>query len=141
MQVTALRRTPFQVDAGKPSKSGFAVVYSASSGAVGWLAPLAAMNHEKLAALQETLYCGLPATAGLHPQSFRVTGLTGQHLLGSSKLYGKPPPRDSILDGHLLWAYAYAPRQEQKSLALTSGQSHTDVLGILARLAQSVTFY
>lgn len=129
------------MDAGKPSKSGFAVLYGASSGSLGWLAPLAASNHEKLRQLQEGLFCGLPAVAGQHPQSFRVTGLTGQHLLGSSKLYGKPPPRDSILDGQLLWAYAQAPRQEQKALALANGQSYTDVLAILARLAQSVSFY
>lgn len=141
VQINGLRRIPFQVDAGKPSKPGFAVLYCASSGAIGWLAPLTATNHEKLANLQETLYCGLSAVAGLHPLSFRATGLTSQHLLGSSKLYGRPPPLDSILDGHLLWSYASATRQEQRSLALTAGQSHTDVLAVLARLAQSVHFY
>eukprot|EP00892_Ulva_mutabilis_P007723 jgi/Ulvmu1/5322/UM022_0116.1 len=135
-RVTALRRCICQVDdlPGK-SKIGYAALFTASSGALGCVMPIAADTHDTLAALCRLLRCRVPHCAGLNPQAFRAA----QHALDGG--YRQPPPPDGILDGQLLREYSMQPRRQQDSLAAAAGVTMRAALQRLRMLALNSTFY
>lgn len=136
LQVTALRRCICQVDdlQGK-SKVGYAAVFTASSGALGCVMPVAADTHATLGALCRMLRSRGEHGAGLNPQAFRAA----QHALDNA--YLQPPPADGVLDGQLLREYSMQPRRAQDSVAAAAGTTMRAALQRLRMLALNTTFF
>lgn len=136
LQVTALRRCICQVDdlPGK-NKVGYAAIFTANSGALGCVMPIAPDTHATLGALCRLLCCRVEHGAGLNPQAFRAA----QHALDT--VYLQQPPPDGVLDGQLLWEYAALPRRQQDSVAAAAGLTMRAALQRLRTLALNTTFF
>lgn len=61
--------------------------------------------------------------------------------LGGGSQHGKPPPRDRILDGDLLFSYWFLDRLKQQHLASAVGTTRQKVVDDLQSIALATSFF
>jgi CPSF A subunit region len=133
LQITALHRVHPQVAAGSQRKSS-PVVFSARSGALGCVVPVADEEHAALRRAAEALSHSVEHVAGLNPLTFRSLDATDP----LDVVYGAAPDDFGILDGELLWRFADLPRQHQAALAERANVTARRLLDTLHAVAQRV---
>jgi len=108
------------------------VLYSTSEGGLGYIIPIDKDKFEKLGRLEMRLVSSLQHFAGLNPKAYRLTKpwfkMSHNH-------------QRSVLDGELLWKFAYLDRQKQDELARHAGLSSEEVFDFLMEMDQGVAFF
>jgi len=115
----------------KQKAEKYCVFFGTLDGGTGYIAPIAEEKFKRLGKLEMRLVSALPHYAGLNPKAFRLT---------------KPERKMShnhhrkILDGELLWKYAFLERSKQDELAQLTGTTTEEILDNLLEIDLATFF-
>ncbi|CAD7702900.1 unnamed protein product [Ostreobium quekettii] len=119
-----------------------AALYGTLDGGFGYMAPIWDDEmFDRLVRLQKQMVLQAPHHAGLNPAAFRMRYRCVPKSLGGGSQHMRPPPRDRILDGDLLWEYWYMDRLKQQNLAVSIGSSRQQVVEDLQSIGLATSFF
>jgi len=107
-------------------------LYTTLDGGIGYIAPIEKEKFEKLGRLEMRMVSTVQHVAGLNPKAFRLS----KPWLRMSHNHQR-----SVIDGDLLWKFAFLERQKQDELAALVGTTTEEVIDFLMEIDASTSFF
>eukprot|EP01123_Difflugia_compressa_P004550 TRINITY_DN15998_c0_g1_i1.p1 TRINITY_DN15998_c0_g1~~TRINITY_DN15998_c0_g1_i1.p1 ORF type:complete len:143 (-),score=10.76 TRINITY_DN15998_c0_g1_i1:29-457(-) len=107
-------------------------LYTSLDGGIGYIAPINKEKFDKLGKLEMRMVSTIQHVAGLNPKAFRLT----KPWLKMSHNHQR-----SVIDGELLYKFAFLERPKQDELAALVGITTEEVIDFLMEIDACTSFF